>query len=62
MKKKVAVIRKLVTSPCYCCNKSIRGKTTPRKDCKICNGTGFYVENYYIHIVGNYAIDGDTLK
>ena len=61
MNKKLEVIKKLITSPCYCCS-SIGGKPIPQKDCKVCNGTGFYVENHYIFIHGKYAIDGDTLK
>jgi hypothetical protein len=65
--RKLEIIRKLATSPCYCCNKSIKGKTIPRKNCKICNGTGIYVENFYYHIIigkdgKKYCIEGDTIK
>ena len=49
MSKKLEVIKKLITNPCYCCS-PIGGKPTPRKECKVCNGTGKYVENFYYHI------------
>ena len=60
MSKKLEVIKKLIPSPCYICH----GKD---KNCKSCNGTGFYVESLYYHICKGkngkkYAIDGDTLK
>jgi DnaJ-class molecular chaperone len=67
MKKNLEVIKQITTSPCYCCNRSIKGKTIAKKNCKACNGTGFYIENHYLHIVtdkkGNkYCFDGDTVK
>jgi Zn finger protein HypA/HybF involved in hydrogenase expression len=66
-KNKLEVIKKRVTSPCYCCNKGLYGKARPRKNCPSCKGTGLYVENHYYHIVTNkkgqkYCIDGDTIK
>jgi len=60
--KKLEVIKKIIKTPCYCCSISQYGKTIPRKNCKTCNGTGIYKENYYIHIVGKYAFGGDTIK
>jgi hypothetical protein len=61
------VIKKEFKYPCYCCRQSIRGKTTPRKTCQACNGTGFFKDEIYYHIItdkkGNkYCLDGDTVK
>ena len=64
MKKtpKVEVIKTYTELPCYACNSSIRGKTKKRNKCKACDGTGIYKEYHYMMIVGNNAIDMDTLK
>jgi len=60
------VIRKIVKTSCYCCDK-IGGTPTPRSKCKVCNGSGKYKETDYYHIVtdknGNqYCFDGDSIK
>lgn len=65
MSKKLEIIKKSITSPCYCCS-SIGGNPIPQKDCKVCNGTGVFVENYYYHIyIGKdgkkYCIGKDTI-
>ena len=61
MKKKLKVIKKIIKTSCYCCS-PVGGKPVPKKDCKTCNGTGQYKDKHYIHIIGNQAIDGDTIK
>jgi len=65
--KNLEIIKKELKYPCYCCRQSIRGKTVPRIQCKACNGTGFFKDEVYFHIVtdkkGNkYCLDGDSLK
>lgn len=65
--RKLKVIKKTLKYPCYCCRQSIRGKTTPRKDCKVCEGTGYFKDEIYFMIYRDkqgkqYAIDGDTIK
>jgi len=60
--KKLTVIKKIVHIPCYCCNEGLYGNAKPRKECKECNGSGKYKEYHYMYIVGNMAIDSDTLK
>lgn len=61
------IIRKVVKTSCYTCNKSINGKTVQRNTCQFCNGTGKYSETHYYHIYKEkdgkqYCIDGDTVK
>ena len=65
--KNLKVIKKTLKYPCYCCRQSIRGETIPRKDCKVCDGTGKFKDEIYYHIVtdrkGNkYCFDADTIK
>jgi hypothetical protein len=67
MKPKLKIIKKEIKTPCYCCNKSLYGKTSCRKNCPACKGTGQYIEYIYHHIYTGkngkkYCIDGDTLK
>ena len=64
--KNFRVIVKRIENPCYCCS-SIGGQPTKQNDCKVCRGTGIYVENHYYHIYKTkdgkeYCLDGDTLK
>jgi len=64
--KKLKVIKKIIKSSCYCCS-TIGGRPIPQKECKTCDGTGFYKENYYTFITTNskgqrFAIDSDTLS
>jgi hypothetical protein len=59
---KVEVIKKVFKYPCYCCKKSIRGITVKRKNCKTCNGTGYFLDEMYYHIVNGICVDGDTYK
>jgi hypothetical protein len=59
---KLEVIKKELAYPCYCCRKSIRGKTVPRKGCKVCKSTGFFKDEIYYHVVKGIAFDGDTIK
>ena len=61
------IIKKEFKYPCYCCKKSIRGKTVVKKTCKACNGSGYFTDEIYYHIItdkkGNqYCFDGDTSK
>jgi len=61
------IIKKVIKYPCYCCKKSIKGETVPRKNCRACDGTGLFKENFYYHIyIGKdgkkYCIDGDSVK
>jgi len=56
------IIKKELKYPCYCCRKSIRGKTKLRKKCKTCNGTGYFTDEIYYHIFDNQCISGDNLK
>ena len=65
--KNLKVIKKIVKTPCYCCNEGLYGKARPRKSCPSCKGTGKYPESIYYH---NYkdktgqliCFCGDTLK
>lgn len=61
------IIKKTLKYPCYCCKKSVRGKTVKRKNCKACNGTGKFNDEVYYHIITDkngkqYAFLGDTIK
>jgi len=56
------IIKKKFKYPCYCCKKSIRGKTVKKGTCKACGGSGFFKDEIYYHIVNGIAYDGDTLK
>jgi DnaJ-class molecular chaperone len=58
---KLKIIKKVIKSPCYCCS-VIGGNPVPQKECKTCNGTGIYKENFYYHIINGQCIDGDTIK
>jgi len=56
MKNQKAEIIKVDDSrKCYIC----MGK---KKECRACGGTGIFKEYHYIHVVGNIAFGGDTLK
>jgi len=57
---KVEIIRKVLKYPCYCCKKSIRGKTTKQKKCTACNGTGFFEDVIFYHIVNGICVDSDN--
>lgn len=57
--KKLEVIKQVLEFPCYRC--SATGKVD-NLYCPICQGSGIYKENHYIHIVNGMAIDGDSLK
>lgn len=59
---KEEITKKIVKTPCYMCNESLRGQKKPRKGCKECNGTGQYKEYHYIISDGKNAVDADTLK
>ena len=59
---KVEVIKKIRNQMCGRCHKTINGKTSKRKGCCSCNGTGNIKDYHYIMIVGKYAYDMDTLK
>lgn len=59
-KIKSEVIKKVLKYPCYCCHKSIRGKTLPQKKCPICNGTGIFLDEVYYHIVNGICVDSDN--
>lgn len=59
--------KKVFKYPCYCCKKSVRGKTTKRATCKACNGTGYFLDDIYYHYYTGkdgkqYCIDADTAK
>jgi DnaJ-class molecular chaperone len=67
---KLKVIKKITQTPCYRCggsgetkrihsNSGTKSSTVP---CRICRGTGKYREYHYTYILGNMAIDCDTLK
>ena len=43
MMNKLKVIKKVIKQSCYCCTKSLYGKTKPRKNCKACNGTKVHI-------------------
>ena len=59
---KSEITKKVLKYPCFCCNKSIRGKTLPKKSCTQCHGTGIFLDEIYYHIVNGICIDGDTSK
>ena len=59
--KKLKVIKKVLESSCYCCS-NVGGKPFPQKECKVCNGTGIFKENYYYHIYKGMAFGCDTIK
>jgi hypothetical protein len=59
---KLKVLKQVSLMECYCCSKGLYGKPIPRKQCPTCKGTGKFEEYHYIHILGKFAIDGDTLK
>jgi hypothetical protein len=60
--KKLKVIKTITNHPCGICSKTIGGTAVKREGCISCKGTGKYKDYHYIMIVGNIAIDGDTLK
>lgn len=64
MKKniKVKIIKEKRTSPCGRCNTTLNGVNSDRKSCTSCKGTGRYPDYHYIMIVGNIAVDMDTIK
>jgi hypothetical protein len=60
------VEKKILKYPCYCCKKSIRGKTVAKKACKVCK-KGYFIDEIYYHIVTDkkgkkYCFDADTIK
>ena len=59
---KYEVIKKKLLYPCYCCKKSIRGKTKQRKTCPACKGTGFFEDVIFYHIVNGICVDSDNLS
>lgn len=64
---KLKVIKKIIKTPCYCCNEGLYGKAKPQKGCPSCKGTGKYPETFYYHIYTGkdgkrYCIDGDSIK
>jgi len=63
---KLEVIKKVVKTPCYCCNEGRYGNARPRKNCPECKGTGKYSETMYYHIVTingqKMCFSGDTIK
>jgi len=59
MKTRPKIIKTIKKSPCTCC---FRKGEKPSKSCKSCKGTGIYKDSHYIIIIGNFAIDMDTLK
>lgn len=61
MKNKLEIIKKVITTPCYCCS-IIGGNPVPKKDCPTCDGSGFYKENFYYHIYKGMCFSGDTIK
>jgi DnaJ-class molecular chaperone len=61
-KIKVTTIKKVRNQPCGRCNIKAKGNPKVRKDCIRCNGTGNIKDYHYIMIVGNMAIDMDTVK
>lgn len=56
------ITKKKLNYSCYCCNKSIRGKTKKRETCPDCNAKGRFKDEIYYHFFGNQCIIGDTLK
>ena len=59
---KLKIIKKIIKTPCYCCNEGLYGKATPRKNCSVCKGTGKYREYHYTIIYNKQAFDMDTIK
>lgn len=59
--QKFKVIVKKIESPCYNCS-STRRIFRKKNKCKVCKGTGKYINKYYYHIIGNVCYGGDTLK
>ena len=60
-------IRKILKYVCFCCNKSISGKTAKKSSCPACNNTGYFVDDVIYHFYKDkngkeYCIDGDTGK
>jgi len=59
-------IKKKLKYSCYCCNKSIKGKTENCKKCKDCNNTSYFKDNIYYFIVEKngkkYCFMGDNLS
>ena len=61
------VIKKELKYPCFCCNKSPRGKTSKKKNCPACGSAGNFTDEIYYHVVKGkngklYCFDGDTVK
>ena len=44
-------IKKDLKYPCYCCNKSTRGKTNNKKTCPVCKGTGFFKDEVFYTVI-----------
>lgn len=44
-------IKKVLKYPCFCCAKSIRGKTKNKSTCPDCKGTGFFNDEVYYTII-----------
>jgi hypothetical protein len=59
---KLKVIKKIIKTPCYCCNEGLYGNARPRKSCPACKGTGKYPETFYYHIYKGQCFTGDTIK
>jgi DnaJ-class molecular chaperone len=59
--KNSKIIKKVLEYPCYCCNKSIKGKTIPKKNCKACNGTGFFKDEINYIIYKEQAFETDNI-
>ncbi len=57
--KKLQVLRKKIKFECYKCSGTGNVK---KQKCEVCKGTGKFKETHYIHIIGNQAFDGDTVK
>jgi len=60
--EKGKVIKKELKYSCYCCNPSIRGEIVIRKNCQVCNGSGFFKDEIYYHIANGICIDSDNLS
>jgi len=61
------IIKKIFKYPCYCCRQSVRGQTAKRETCTTCEGTGYFKDEIYYHIITDkngkqYAFDADTIK
>jgi DnaJ-class molecular chaperone len=61
-KPKVTIIKKTRTSSCGRCHTTVNGIKCKREGCTSCNGTGRYPDYHYMLIVGNIAMDMDTIK